>query len=170
MELTDADIAHILRLVDESTFEELEIEWKGLVVRVSKSGALGTFERRAPAEPVPAPAAVSVPVSATAAAAPAASAKPTMAAVPIDREGLLEIKAPVMGTFYSRPEPGKPPFVQPGAAVKAEDTLCLLEVMKVFTAVKAESAGVIEAVLVEDAQLAEFGQALFLIRPSARRG
>ena len=50
MDLTDEDIAHILRLVDESTFEELEIEWKGLVVRVSKSGALGTFERRPLAE------------------------------------------------------------------------------------------------------------------------
>ena len=159
MDLTDEDIAHILRLVDESTFEELEIEWKGLVVRVSKSGALGTVERRPlaeerrpPAEPVRAAAPAPVPQT--------AKAKPALP------EGCVEIKAPVMGTFYRRPEPGKPPFVEVGTSVKADDTVGLLEVMKVFTAVKAEVAGVIEAVLVEDAQLAEFGQALFHIRPA----
>ena len=169
MDLTDEDIAHILRLVDESTFEELEIEWKGLVVRVSKSGALGTIERRPlaeerrptaeerrpPAEPVRAAAPAPVPQT--------AKAKPALP------EGCVEIKAPVMGTFYRRPEPGKPPFVEVGTSVKADDTVGLIEVMKVFTAVKAEVAGVIEAVLVEDAQLAEFGQALFHIRPAAVR-
>ena len=171
MDLTDEDIAHILRLVDESTFEELEIEWKGLVVRVSKSGALGTIERRPLAEErrptaeerrasvEPVRAAVPTPV-------PAAQAAKAQPALP---EGCMEIKAPVMGTFYRRPEPGKPPFVEVGTSVKADDTVGLLEVMKVFTAVKAEVAGVIEAVLVEDAQLAEFGQGLFQIRPAATR-
>ncbi len=164
MDLTDEDIAHILRLVDESTFEELEIEWKGLVVRVSKSGALGTIERRPLAEErrasvEPVRAAVPKPV-------PAAQAAKAQPALP---EGCVEIKAPVMGTFYRRPEPGKPPFVEVGTSVKADDTVGLLEVMKVFTAVKAEVAGVIEAVLVEDAQLAEFGQGLFQIRPAATR-
>jgi len=164
MDLTDEDIAHILRLVDESTFEELEIEWKGLVVRVSKSGALGTIERRPTADErrasvEPVRAAVPTPVP----AAQAAKAQPALPG------GCVEIKAPVMGTFYRRPEPGKPPFVEVGTSVKADDTVGLLEVMKVFTAVKAEVAGVIEAVLVEDAQLAEFGQGLFQIRPAATR-
>lgn len=171
MDLTDEDIAHILRLVDESTFEELEIEWKGLVVRVSKSGALGTIERRPQSEERRPSAEERRPLAGAhrPSAEPArteVSAAPTAKATPALPEGCVEIKAPVMGTFYRRPEPGKPPFVEVGTNVKADDTVGLLEVMKVFTAVKAEVAGVIEAVLVEDAQLAEFGQALFQVRPA----
>lgn len=158
MELNDEDIAHILKLVDESAFDEVEIEWKGLVIRVSRrtgsagEGAASPVERAAgrtnEAAPAPAPR-----------PAPEARVPPAVPA------GCIEVRAPVMGTFYRSPAPGRPPFVAVGSVVGKDDTLCLVEVMKVFTAVKAELGGVVEAVFAEDAQLIEFGQPLFAIRP-----
>ncbi len=158
MELNDEDIAHILKLVDESAFDEVEIEWKGLVIRVSRrSGSAG----EGAASPVERAA------SRTKEAAPAPAPKPAPAArvSPAVPAGCIEVRAPVMGTFYRSPAPGQPPFVAVGSVVGKDDTLCLVEVMKVFTAVKAERGGVVEAVFVEDAQLIEFGQPLFAIRP-----
>lgn len=80
--------------------------------------------------------------------------------------GTIEIKAQIMGMFYPQPEPGAPPFVSIGAEVKEDTTVCLIEVMKTFNAMTAGVKGVITEICVENAQLVEYGQVLFRVRPS----
>ena len=75
------------------------------------------------------------------------------------------IKAPMVGTFYRRPGPDQPTYVEVGSRVKSGDTLCLIEVMKLFTQVESQQTGTVEAVLAEDEQLVEYGQPLFRITP-----
>jgi acetyl-CoA carboxylase biotin carboxyl carrier protein len=80
--------------------------------------------------------------------------------------GTIEVPAPIMGLFYSRPDPSSPPFVSVGSEVHEGTTVGLIEVMKVFNAVQAGTMGVIAEICVEDAQTIEIGQTLFRIRPA----
>src|ERR1051326_7959984 len=98
-----------------------------------------------------------------AAAAPAAlpSAIPTAPAI-----AELEIKSPMIGTFYRAPSPESAPYVEVGAEVHAETVVCIIEAMKVMNEIKAEAKGVITQVLVENAKPVEFGQPLFKLRPN----
>ena len=90
------------------------------------------------------------------------SARAQPAAAP---EGLEQVTAPLLGIYYQAPEPGTAPFVQVGDKVKEDTTVCLIEVMKLFNAVKAGIRGTVEQVLVNNGDMVEFGQPLFLIRP-----
>jgi acetyl-CoA carboxylase biotin carboxyl carrier protein len=84
----------------------------------------------------------------------------------VSEAGLVAIESPMVGTFYTSANPDSPPFVLVGATVGAETTVCLIEAMKVFNEIKAETAGTIERVLVESGKPVEFGQKLFLVRPA----
>ena len=97
------------------------------------------------------------------------------AALPVDggkrsesREepALIEIGAPMVGTFYASPDPNSPIFVQEGSVVRPGTVVCLLEAMKVFSEIKAEVSGTIQRVLVKNMEPVEYGQPLFLVRPS----
>ena len=79
--------------------------------------------------------------------------------------GLVAVTAPMVGKFYSAPAPSDPPYVEVGSKVGVGATVGLIEVMKVFTSIKTETAGTIERILVTSGEFVEFGQALFLIRP-----
>ena len=81
-------------------------------------------------------------------------------------EGAVIVVAPNLGTFYRSPKPGAPPFVEVGSQIAKGDELCLIEVMKLFTALKSEVTGRIEALLVEDGAMVEAGQPLFAVRES----
>ena len=83
--------------------------------------------------------------------------------VPVD---FVEIHSPMVGTFYTRPDPESPPFVHVGSQVGPSSVVCVLEAMKVFSEIKAEASGTIERVLVEDGEAVEYGQPLFLVRPA----
>ena len=107
--------------------------------------------RAATAEPVQAP-----PVTAAAGAEVAA----------VTDKNLLKIESPMVGTFYAAANPEAPPFVRVGAQVEPDTVVCLIEAMKIFNEIKAECTGTIEKVLVESAESVEFGQAMFLVRPS----
>jgi len=76
-----------------------------------------------------------------------------------------EIKSPMVGTFYRAPAPDAPPYVDKGQAVKKGDVVCIIEAMKLMNEIKAEFAGVVKDVLVENGEPVEFGQSLFLIEP-----
>jgi len=104
------------------------------------------------------------PVPTVPAAAPAASSAPP----PVEEEDadLVAISSPMVGTFYTAADPDSPPFVTPGSEVHADTVVCILEAMKVFNEIKAEIAGRIERILVKNAQPVEYGQPLFLVRPS----
>ncbi|HAF71556.1 MAG: Acetyl-CoA carboxylase biotin carboxyl carrier protein [Acetothermia bacterium 64_32] len=83
---------------------------------------------------------------------------------PPQAEGEL-VRSPVVGTFWRRPAPGEAPFVEVGDRVKPGQVLCIVEAMKVMNEVRAEQAGVIEEVLVEEGRPVEYGQPLFRLRP-----
>lgn len=103
------------------------------------------------------------PAPAHAPAIGSASAAP----VPVDDDaGLTPIKSPMVGTFYAAPSPDAKPFVAVGSAVDEETDVCVIEAMKVFNNIKAEVRGTIARVLVTNGQTVEFGQALFLVKPS----
>ena len=98
--------------------------------------------------------------------APAPAAEAPAAAEPAADEGLTKIESPMVGTFYASPSPDKPTFVKVGDTVDAETVVCLVEAMKIFNEIKAETSGVVEKVLPASGDSVEFGQPLFLIRPS----
>ena len=77
-----------------------------------------------------------------------------------------KIHSPMVGTFYAAPDPDSPPFVQIGSQVGPATVVCILEAMKVFSEIKAETSGIIEQILAKDGQAVEFGQTLFLVRPA----
>jgi acetyl-CoA carboxylase biotin carboxyl carrier protein len=79
----------------------------------------------------------------------------------------ITVRAPYLGTFYRSPKPGAPPYVELGQPVEPMTELCIIEVMKLFTSINAGVSGVVRRVLVEDSELVEFNQALFLIEPDA---
>ena len=156
MELTDDDVLEILKLFEQSKFDFLQLEQGERKITVSKSGYVSARAEASPAAPV-----------ATEASAAAASAalQPVAAARTAPAEGLLPVAAPMVGKFYAAPSPSEAAFVTVGAKVAAGATVGLIEVMKVFTSIKTETAGVIERILVSNGDLVEFGQTLFWIRP-----
>lgn len=130
------------------------------------SGGQKWILRRGPQEIVQVPAAMNMmpPAPMPAAptpAAPAAEAGETAAA----DSGLIEIVSPTVGTFYSAPQPGDPPFVKVGDKVRTDTIVCIVEAMKVFNQIPAEVSGTITKVLADDGDPVEFGQALFLVKP-----
>jgi len=144
MPLSEDDIREILRLIDESDLDELRIETGELSLHVVRGDAA---DRRA-AAPAPAPA-------------------DETAEAP-DRIGaeLHTVAAPILGTFYRAEAPGARPFVDIGTRVEADTTVCLIEVMKMMSAVPAGLAGTIVEIVAENAELVEHGAPLFRVRPS----
>ena len=113
-----------------------------------------------------APAAPAIPAAHTGVAASAATAPPTTpppAASP--DAGLVPIKSPMVGTFYAASSPDAKPFVTVGSTVDEETDVCVVEAMKVFNNIKAETRGTIAKVVVNNGQTVEFGQVLFLVKP-----
>jgi len=105
--------------------------------------------------------------AAPAAHAPAAGAGAGAPAAPADDSaGLVAIKSPMVGTFYAAPSPDAKPFVQVGSNVDDETDVCVIEAMKVFNNIKAETRGTIAKVMVANGQTVEFGTVLFLVKPS----
>ena len=168
-ELKEEDVQRLTRLIESlesSTFDYLHLQIGNMQVTIGK----GAAPMSAPAVVAPAaPAYAPPPRPAPVAASPpppvqtAPSSKPAAGAAPA---GTIEIKSQIMGMFYPQPEPGSPPFVSLGAEVKEDTTVCLIEVMKTFNAMTAGVKGVITEICVENAQLVEYGQVLFRVRPS----
>ena len=108
------------------------------------------------------------PVYASPPSAPAPSSAPARAAEPgAEDEGkLVAIKSPMVGTFYAAPSKGAKPFVTVGSRVEEDTDVCIVEAMKVFNNIKAECRGTITKTLIEDGQPVEFGQPMFMVKPS----
>lgn len=161
--LSDIEIARINKLVeilDKSGFDHLTIELGDFKLTVGTGNM--NVEQPMAAPPVHLNEATRTVVPDVASAPAAPGVKPASTS----KEGLVEVTAPTMGRFYSRPEPGVPPFVTAGTTVEPDATVGLIEVMKLFNSVSAGIAGTIEEICVEDAELVEYGQVLMRIRPS----
>lgn len=168
-------IGRIIETLEQSTFDYLQLELGELKLTVAKGNAamvLPTAAAPAPAlatpAPSPAPAPAAPPPAPSAASpAPAGTASaPVVAAASAAGSGLVDIVSPMIGRFYSQPEPGAAPFVTPGSEVGPETTVGLVEAMKMFNAVHAGTTGTIAEVCVQDATIVEYGQVLFRVRPS----
>jgi acetyl-CoA carboxylase biotin carboxyl carrier protein len=160
MELSEDDVLHILKLIDESKFDYFQLEVGELKITVSKGEPIPIPGVTQPAAVIPAPTAAPAPAVAAKPAAAAPAAKP--AVIP---EGMLPITAPLLGTFYVAPEPGAPPFVKVGQQITEDTTVGLIEVMKVFNSVRAGVKGTIVEVVAQNGQFIEFGQTLFIVKP-----
>jgi len=152
MTLTAADVAEIMRLVEQSGFDELNLEIDGTKISLRRGTGTDTAVSARPQAPAPA-AAASLP---KAALAPA----PTSAA----DANVQDCPAPLLGTFYRAPKPGAPPFVEVGAAVEADTIVGIIEVMKLMNTVRAGVRGTVAEVLAADGALVEFGATLLRIR------
>jgi oxaloacetate decarboxylase alpha subunit len=167
-ELSDGEIdkiGQIVEVLDKSNFDFLTLEIEGFRLTVG-TGSAAIDAGASVAQPAPsvsAPPQAAPPVK-PAAPEPAAQVKTKADAGPI--EGTVEIKAPTMGHFYSRPEPSAEPFVSIGATVQPDTTVGLVEVMKLFNGVPAGSAGTVVQICVEDGDIVEFGQVLMRIKPA----
>ncbi|EIM76410.1 acetyl-CoA carboxylase, biotin carboxyl carrier protein [Nitritalea halalkaliphila LW7] len=161
------EIQELIDFIASSGLAEVKIETKELKLAIKKYADVAEAPA-APAAPAPvaapAPAAApapvaAAPVEAAAPAAPAASEAPASA-------NLLEIKSPMIGTFYRTPNPDSPAFAEVGDTVTAGQTVCIIEAMKLFNEIESEISGKIVKVLVENAQPVEYDQPLFLVDPA----
>lgn len=146
-------VKKLIELLDESGVAEIEIKEGEESVRISRNVAN--------ANQVVVPQTIQAPI----AAPPATTAPaeiPATEAVDSTPSG-HSVNSPMVGTFYEAPAPGQPSFVDVGQTVKEGDTLCIIEAMKMLNQIEADKAGVVKAILVENAQPVEFGQALFII-------
>jgi len=151
-------IRELVRLVEESQIQELELSNRGETIRISKNGS--GVARPAVGAPGPAPV-VPAPVAATPAPAAPSPTPEAPAAT-----NLAPVESPMVGTFYRSPNPDAAPFVQVGDTVEKGAVVCIVEAMKVMNEIESEVAGVVKEILVEDGQPVEFGQTLFLVDPA----
>jgi acetyl-CoA carboxylase biotin carboxyl carrier protein len=142
-----AFVESLIKALDESSLDTVELERGGTKIRLSKSaaaplGMVGTD-----------------PVSGI----PAQTEAEVVAAVP---DGLLEVVSPMVGTYYSSPSPDAEPYIEVGQRIREGTVLCIIEAMKLMNELESEVEGTVAKILVENAQPVEYGQVLFLIDPS----
>ncbi|AUO11196.1 acetyl-CoA carboxylase biotin carboxyl carrier protein [Priestia megaterium] len=160
------EIREIIKLVDQSSIEEFTYEHEGSKIKMKKKDAI--VSKQAQQVVVSAPEQAAAPQAAVApASAPAAqSAQPKEEqAAPAVDESLHKITSPMVGTFYASSSPESDVYVTPGDKVQKDSVVCIVEAMKLFNEIEAEVKGEIVDVLVENGQLVEYGQPLFLVKP-----
>lgn len=165
MELSEDDVLHILKLIDESKFDYFQLEVGDLKIMVSKGEPIAPASSPASSGSAPAARPAAAESNRPAPAAPETPPEATKAPPKAIPEGMLPITAPLLGTFYVAPEPGAPPFVAVGDVINEDTTVGLIEVMKVFNSVRAAVRGTIVELVVQNGQFVEYGQTLFLVKP-----
>jgi len=156
-------IQELIKLVNKSNIGELSIEEKDFKISI-KQKEEKFYQAEAPQfaqMPVYSqqPVAAAYPPQQTAPISTAAEAAPKV-------DNLITIKSPMIGTFYKRPSPDKPNFVEPGDEIAPGKVVCIIEAMKLFNEIESEVSGKIVKVLVEDASPVEYDQPLFLVEPN----
>src|SRR5437879_4172019 len=163
-------VKKLIEMIDESSVDSIEITSdKGLKIRISKSpNQRGTVQMAAP---------MAMPAMVPAAQAPRLSPPGGLPAVTDEDAGGtaseapkkstgLDVKSPMVGTFYKSPEPGAKAYVVVGDRVAKGQIVCIIEAMKIMNEIESEYAGVVKEILVQDAQPVEYGQVLFKIDPN----
>ncbi len=157
------EIQNLIKFVAKSGATEVKLEMDDIKITIKTTSENATVENGNYVQHIP----VSVPQ--IQAAAPVAQPTETAvapAATTNDDAKYITVKSPIIGTFYRKPAPDKPAFVEVGATVKTGDVLCVIEAMKLFNEIESEVSGKIVKVLVDDSSPVEFDQPLFLVDPS----
>ncbi len=157
------DIRRLLDVLKDTEVSELTLETGEYKLTV-KLGA-GNYQVAGPAQVVATQPTSGTPTPQPQVAAQASSQPPVAEAAPARDERLVDVTAPIVGTFYSAPSPDAPPYVRAGDSVKAGSVLCIIEAMKLMNEIEADVAGVVREVLVDNGQPVEYGQVLFRIEP-----
>ncbi|MDA8874133.1 acetyl-CoA carboxylase biotin carboxyl carrier protein [Winogradskyella sp.] len=155
------EIQNLIKFVAKSGASEVKLEMDDVKITIKTGSEETTIVQQMPMASAPVmqqamPVAAPVAESAPSAPAPAAS----------DDSKYVTIKSPIIGTFYRKPSPDKPVFVEVGTDIKEGDVLCVIEAMKLFNEIESEISGKIVKVLVDDSSPVEFDQPLFLVDPS----
>ena len=151
MSLTAKDVAEIMRLLEESSFDTFSLEVDGVKLSLQRSSAAQN------ADPSATSVAEATPSWAT------LKKKPTLPSEP----GLAEVRCPLLGIFYRAPKPGEPPFVEVGSKVEEDTLIGIIEVMKLMNSVRAGVKGEVAEILVKNGAPVEFGEILLRVRPVA---
>lgn len=169
------EIRELIKLMDQSNLDEFKYELDGAKITLKRNkekiiaaDVVSVAAPKAPEAPAapkaeaPAPAAPAAPKTE---AAPAKAEAPAATSANVDDPSLVKITSPMVGTFYSSPSPDQPAYVKVGDKVDEESIVCIVEAMKLFNEIEAEVKGEIVEVLVQNEQLVEYGQPLFLVKP-----
>ncbi len=160
------DIKQLIKAIEKTDIGEIEIEEEGLRIRISKNSS---YSQPVPVmNNVPQTAAAQTPaaVEPVRPAAPETAPAAETAKEPEYGENVVEVRSPMVGTFYRSPSPDADPYVEVGDQVKNSQTLCIIEAMKLMNEIQSEFNGKIVKILVENAQPVEYDQVLFLIEKS----
>ena len=149
------DIKAIIDLMKKNSITEFELEEKDSKLRL-KRGGNGLAAAQSDDAPIPMAAPVPIPMAVL----------PPPSATPVANTGEVDIKSPMIGTFYRSPSPEAASYVEIGTEVNPDSVVCIIEAMKVMNEIKAEVKGVISQTVVENGKPVEFGQPLFRVRPN----
>ncbi|WP_215226209.1 acetyl-CoA carboxylase biotin carboxyl carrier protein [Echinicola shivajiensis] len=153
------EIQELIDFISNSGLAEVKIETDEFKLSIKKNASetqvVKAAEQAAPVAAAPAPV-----------AAPAPAAESTPAPAPADNANYVEIKSPMIGTFYTTPNPDSDPFVSVGDSVKQGQAVCIIEAMKLFNEIESEVSGKIVKILVDNASPVEYDQPLFLVDPA----
>ncbi len=157
------EIQNLIKFVAKSGATEVKLEMDDVKITI-RTGALGSGQETTIVQQIPvAQAAAPAPVTVQ---AEAPAAPPKEADKGEDDSKYITIKSPIIGTFYRKPSPDKPSFVEVGDTIGQGDVLCVIEAMKLFNDIESEVSGKIVKILVDDSSPVEFDQPLFLVDPS----
>jgi acetyl-CoA carboxylase biotin carboxyl carrier protein len=161
MSLSHEDVKRLLELLDASKFDELHLETDGTQLTLRRNGAgptgFATPPNMTPSKAAPPPPRAAVPQS---------SAAPQASPASEHSSGLIDIRASMLGLFYSAPKPGAAPFVSVGSKVSQGTAIAIIEVMKLMNSISAGVEGEVVEILACDGELVEFDQVLMRVRPT----
>ena len=158
MQLDHDQLHRLLEVLSDSDIQEFRLEGDDFRLEVRRNMPTVAVAAAPAAAVVPAPAPLQVSHEATAPSTP-----PPV--VPASRSDLVDVTAPMVGTFYRAPAPGEAPFVEVGTRIGVGQTICILEAMKLMNELEAEAAGEVVEILVDNGTPVEFGQVLMRVKP-----
>ena len=148
MSLTAKDVAEIMRLLEDSTFDNLSLEIDGMKLNLQRSsGKPASRASQAAMGSAPGP------------------ERPAHKNSPPSEPGLFEVPAPLLGIFYRAPKPGEPPFIEVGSKVAEDTVIGIIEVMKLMNSVRAGVQGEVVEILAKNGAAVEYGEILLRVRP-----
>jgi acetyl-CoA carboxylase biotin carboxyl carrier protein len=160
-------VKKLIEMLDGSTVDSIEISSdKGMKLRISKSPQQRAAVAMAPALPAPVAVAAPAVLPAVAAARPAEEGGTAVPKAEAPKSAALEIKSPMVGTFYAAPEPGAKPYVSVGDRISKGQIVCIIEAMKIMNELESEFDGVVREIGIADTHAVEYGQVLFRIDPT----
>ncbi|WP_422082949.1 acetyl-CoA carboxylase biotin carboxyl carrier protein [Ulvibacterium sp.] len=159
------EIQSLIKFVAKSGASEVKLETDDIKITI-RTGTVGPGTDTTYVQQIPVPQTPMAPIPQAPPETPAPSPEANTSETPEEDAKYITIKSPIIGTFYRKPSPDKPAFVEVGSSISKGDVLCVIEAMKLFNDIESEVSGKIVKVLVEDSSPVEFDQPLFLVDPS----